>query len=73
VSDEPFYAPGHRPPPRVRKPGEALWSSRYSDSGWSAELRSQGADVGWESQIFKDGGVRCRASIHSPGRGGCVG
>jgi hypothetical protein len=56
MADEPFYAPNRRPPPpRVARPGEAIWSILVSHVTWSCELRFHGESVGWEAQILRDG------------------
>ena len=54
MSDEPFYSPTYRPPPRKPKPGEPLWELRKDHQTWSAELRVHG-EWGVEAQILKDG------------------
>jgi hypothetical protein len=55
MSDDAFYSPNHRPPPRQRRPGEPLWSLREDAVTWTAELRNDGAGVGVEAQILCDG------------------
>jgi len=57
MSDEPFYSPNYRPPeaPRVRRPGEPLWSVRVNQVTWSCELRFYGESYGWETVILRDG------------------
>ncbi len=55
VSDEPFYTPGYRPPPRQARPGELLWTLQKDDATWLAELRFHGEAVGWEAQAFCNG------------------
>ena len=55
MTDEPFDAPNSRPTPRQRQRGEPLWSFQNGGVEWSAEIRFQGAGVGWEPQIFKNG------------------
>ena len=45
----------HRPPPRVPRPGEPLWSLRKDHITWSAELHFRGESYGWEVQILRDG------------------
>jgi hypothetical protein len=55
MSDDAFYSPNYRLPPRAPKPGEPLWSLQKDDCTWSAELRLHGEHVGWEAQILCDG------------------
>src|SRR5712691_6253320 len=56
MTDDPFYAPNHKPaPPRVPRPEEPLWEFRKDGARWSAELRSHG-EWGVEAQILKQGG-----------------
>ena len=43
-----------RPPPRVPRPGEPLWSLRKDHNTWSAELRYHG-EWGVEAQLLRDG------------------
>jgi hypothetical protein len=45
----------HRPAPRVRRPGETLWTLRRDHVTWSCELRFHGESVGWEAQTLRDG------------------
>ena len=45
----------NRPPPRVSRPGEPLWSLRKDGRQITCELRSHG-EYGWEAQLFRDGG-----------------
>jgi hypothetical protein len=54
VTDDPFYSPTHRPPPRQRRPGELLWTIRVNKVTWSAELRFHGESYGWECQVFRE-------------------
>ena len=55
MSDDAFYKPNYRVPPRVSRPGEPLWSLHKGGRTWSAELRDHGAGVGVETQILCDG------------------
>ena len=55
MSDEPFYSPNQRLPPRAPQPGEPLWSFQKDGRTWSAELRDHGRANGVEAQILRDG------------------
>jgi hypothetical protein len=54
MTDDAFYSPHYRPPPRAPRPGEPLWSFVKDEHTWSAELREHGA-AGIEAQILCDG------------------
>jgi hypothetical protein len=55
MADEPFYAPGLKPPPRERRSGEPLFSFRTADDRQvDGELRFD-PGAGWEAQVFIDG------------------
>jgi hypothetical protein len=53
MSDDAFYSPNYRPPPRVPRPGEPLWSIRKDHVTWSCELRYHG-EWGVEAAIYRD-------------------
>ena len=56
VTDDRWFAPGHRMPPRVPRPGELVWEFRRQDHHtFSCELRFHGESFGWEAQILEDG------------------
>jgi hypothetical protein len=55
---DPFYAPNFRPPPRVRRPREHLWSLRKGARVLTCELHFRGESYGWEVQILEDGNLR---------------
>ena len=55
MSDDAFYRPNFRPPPRAPRPGEPIWSLHKDGSTWSAEVRDHGTGVGIEAQILRDG------------------
>ena len=54
MSDDAFYSPNYRLPPRAPKPGEPLWSFKKGGNTWLAELRDHGTGVGVEAQILRD-------------------
>jgi hypothetical protein len=56
MTDDVFYRPNYRPPPRAARPGGPLWSFVKDGHTWSAELRDHGA-AGVEAQILCDGGL----------------
>jgi len=45
----------YRPPPRVRRTGETLWTVRREHVTWSCELHFRGESYGWEAQILREG------------------
>lgn len=54
MSDQPFYAPNHKPaPPRQRQPREHLWAIRKDGQQLDCELRDHG-DWGVEVQIYRN-------------------
>jgi hypothetical protein len=53
MTDQPFYAPNHKPAPRQRKPGEHLWAIRKDGQQLDCELRDHG-QWGVEVQIYRD-------------------
>jgi hypothetical protein len=54
LSDQPFYAPDHKPaPPRPRQPGEHLWTIQKDGHQLDCELRDHGA-WGVEVQIYRE-------------------
>lgn len=54
MTDDPFYAPGHKIPPRQPKPGEFVWELRRGIVRLRCELRGHG-EYGWECQLLEDG------------------
>jgi hypothetical protein len=55
MSDEPFYAPGDKPPAHVSRPDERLWTVRREHVTWSCELHFRGESHGWEAQVIRNG------------------
>ena len=58
MSDDPFYSPTHKPPPRQRRPGELQWTVRKDHVTWTCELFFRGESYGWEAQIFREADLR---------------
>jgi hypothetical protein len=55
VSDEQFYAPGHKISQRQRTPGEPLFSFRTADHRKvDCELRFLGEALGWQAAFYID-------------------
>jgi hypothetical protein len=62
MSDQPFYAPNRKVPPRQPRAGERLWTVEKNGRRLACELRDDG-EAGVEVQMFRDGeflfGRRC--------------
>ena len=62
MSDQPFYAPNRKAPPRQPRAGERLWTVEKNGRRLACELRDDGA-AGVEVQMSRDGeflfGRRC--------------
>lgn len=54
MSDEPWYSPWHKTPPRLPKPGERIWTLQKNGRQVACELRFHGESYGWESQFLYD-------------------
>jgi hypothetical protein len=53
MSDQPFYAPDHKPALRQRQPGEHLWAIRKDGQQLDCELRDHGP-WGVEVQVYRE-------------------
>jgi hypothetical protein len=53
MSDQPFYAPDHKPTPLKRQAGEHLWAIRKDGQQLDCELRDHG-QWGVEVQIYRE-------------------
>jgi hypothetical protein len=54
VSDQPFYAPNRKVPPRQPRAGERLWTVEKNGRQLACELRDDG-EAGVEVQVYRDG------------------
>ena len=60
MADDGWYKPNPAPtPPRIRKPGEHVWTLVKAGRRFDCELRFQGESYGWEWHLFEDGEIRC--------------
>ena len=53
MSDQPFYAPNRKVPPRQPRAGERLWTVEKNGRRLACELRDDGA-AGVEVQVYRD-------------------
>jgi hypothetical protein len=53
VSDQPFYAPNRKAPPRQARAGEHLWAIQKDGRQLACELRDDG-EAGAELQVYRE-------------------
>jgi hypothetical protein len=53
MSDQPFYAPNRKAPPRPARAGEPLWAIQKDGRQLACELRDDG-EAGAELQVYQE-------------------